>query len=106
MQYNNLLNFILFYFNLSVIIYANMNESSSKCTQVTFEFYLTSFHQILESIQESHKTQHREENFEHTTSMDLDQVWVLALHILHMFEDTILSSYPSKITKIDVIEST
>lgn len=77
-----------------------MNETTLKCSQVTFEFYLISYHQILESIQESHKAATtRDENYEHTTSMDLDQVWVLALRVLNLFEETILSSYPSLFRK-------
>jgi hypothetical protein len=70
-----------------------MRESNSRCDEVCFEFYLISYQQILESLQESNKS--NEENFEQTTSMDLDQVWVLALRVLHLFEDSITQTYPS-----------
>lgn len=86
-----------------MIIHTNWNDANNsgnrKLTEVTFEFYLVSYTQILESLQESNKMHKREddENFEQTTSMDLDQVWVLALRVLHIFEETILNNFPSKL---------
>jgi hypothetical protein len=64
-----------------------------KTNEVIFEFYLISNEVIMDGLQQSDKL--KNENFEQTLSMDLDHVWVLALRVLHLFEETINSAFPS-----------
>ena len=61
--------------------------------ELVFEFYLISYKLILEETFENQQT---DQSFEHTLSMDIDQIWPLILKILQIFEDIITKSYPSK----------
>lgn len=64
--------------------------------RVVFELYLVSYQPLLEnSTNNEMYAQDRLEQIQ-TSVMDCDQLWVLALKMLQLFEDTIIQSYPSK----------
>ena len=48
---------------------------------------------MIESLNENKIN--KDEQFEQTLTMDLDQLWLLGLRVLQLFEDIINSSYPS-----------
>ena len=69
---------------------------------VVFEFYLVSFHQIQESIEQS-KLSESSNSIEKPSAENksyridsMDLIWILALRVLQLFEETITSMYPSK----------
>ena len=66
-------------------------NDETRIDEVIFEFYLVSYNNVIESL-DSTKTR---EDFEQTLTMDLDQLWLLALRVLQLFEDIITTSYPS-----------
>jgi hypothetical protein len=78
-----------------VLIRTNLSNEKAQCNEVVFEFYLKSYQQIIESLEESNRIIN--ENFEQTDSMDLDHLWVLALRVVELFEETTTSLYPSKL---------
>ena len=88
-------NLIKLFFFKRIVIYENTasQNADDNADEIMFEFYLVKYTQILENLEQSEKLQ--EENFEQTLSNDLDHVWVLALKILNIFEETINSTYPS-----------
>ena len=68
-----------------------------KKDRVLFEFYLVSYQPLLESSNSGEMyAQDRLEQVQ-TSVMDCDQLWVLALKMLHLFEETVVLSYPSNI---------
>jgi hypothetical protein len=79
-----------------MLIYTNSSSSENKlANEVTFEFFLISYEIIVEGLQKADKLD--DDKFEHTLTMDLDQLWTLSLKILNLFEESISSSYPSNI---------
>ena len=81
----------LSYFKKRVLIYTNIEEDN--IDEVIFEFYIINYQHVIES-QSSSKNKD-ETAFEQTLTMDLDQLWLLGLRVLQIFEDTVNSSYPS-----------
>jgi len=81
-----------------VIIHTNSTgqRKAGETDEVTFEFYLLSYAKIIEQLELEVNLGENDEHFDHTLSMDLDHIWILALKILHMFEENINLSYPSK----------
>ena len=77
--------------SIGVLIYKNIKKN--EIDQVIFEFYIISYHQVIESLNENKIN--KDEQFEQTLTMDLDQLWLLGLRVLQLFEDIINSSYPS-----------
>lgn len=73
------------------MIYTNSTKSTDPGNEVIFEFYLTSYQQVLEGIDTTQK-----DEFDQTTEMDLDQIWIIALRILQLFEETINQTFPSR----------
>lgn len=71
-----------------------------KTNEVIFEFYLISNEVIMDGLQQSDKL--KNENFEQSLSMDLDHVWVLTLRVLHLFEESINSTFPSRFLFLNV----
>lgn len=86
---------MIFKYIFSVIMRTNSLSEKDVCNEVVFEFFLVSYQQIIESLEQSSKDKKGE--FEQTTEMDLDQIWIVALKILQLFEDTINYTYPSTI---------
>ena len=68
-----------------------LNRGDNDTDEVIFEFYMVSYQHILESVNKS-------EEFEQTITMDLDQLWLLTLRVLQLFEDIIVTSYPGNIS--------
>ena len=74
-----------------------LNKENNQKDEVIFEFYLLSYTKIIEQLQLniSIKAGDPSQEFDHTLTMDLDHLWVAALKILQLFEETVSSSYPS-----------
>ena len=72
-----------------------MAENTSKNSEVTFEFFLLSYHKIIEQLELELNISNEQDTFDHNLTMDLDYIWMSALKILQLFEDTIQSFYPS-----------
>lgn len=66
-------------------------NSEEKCNEVIFDFYLVSYQSVIEGIDPTNRG-----DFEQTTEMDLDQIWLVALKVLQIFEESISQTFPSK----------
>ena len=86
-------NCFIYFLHNRLLIYTNSNLQSEKCDQVVFEFYLTSYDFIFETLDQ-------ENEIDQTLTMDLDHIWSFSLKILNLFEESITSSYPSKMVLI------
>ena len=72
-----------------------MDENDQICTEAVFEFYLTSYKQIMEQLNFEINIEEESEQFEQTLEMDLDFVWNFALKILQIFDENVNSTCPS-----------
>ena len=54
---------------------------------------MVNYQHVVDSLKAN---KNKDELFEQTLTMDLDQLWLLGLRVLQIFEDTITASYPSK----------
>ncbi|CAF0772659.1 unnamed protein product [Brachionus calyciflorus] len=90
---NHFKNFIYGYNednSIGVIIYTNALKKTDECNEVIFDFYLVNYQSVIDGLDPSNKNE-----FDQTTEMDLDQIWLVALKILQYFEETISQTYPS-----------
>lgn len=74
-----------------VIAYTNAMKNEDECNEVIFDFYLVSYQSVIEGLDPTNKN-----DFEQTTEMDLDQIWLVALKVLQLFEESIIQTFPSK----------
>lgn len=76
-------------------------EAHQTKDEVTFEFYLLSYSEIVKQLEmDINVGSDEDENngsFDHNLTMDLDHLWSSALKILGLFEEVINQSYPGKI---------
>ena len=79
----------------------NATGSNNKSTKVVFDFFLVSYDSIMERL--TCYGQERDPNFEQTLQMDLDHLWNLALRVLTLFEETIISTFPSEFLVVFLI---
>ncbi|CAF0906963.1 unnamed protein product [Brachionus calyciflorus] len=73
-----------------VINYTNALKKADECNEVIFDFYLVNYQSVIDGLDPSNKNE-----FDQTTEMDLDQIWLVALKILQYFEESISQTYPS-----------
>ena len=85
--------------SIGILIYKNINDNNNnnnnEIDQIVFEFYIISYHQVIESLNLNKINKDEQQQFEQTLTMDLDQLWLLGLRVLQLFEDIINTSYPS-----------
>jgi hypothetical protein len=74
------------------------NKTNEKYDEVIFEAYLISYQPLIESFQNKNNNNNNDLKFDQTeqsTSMDLDQIWVLIIRVLQIFEETLQFLVPS-----------
>lgn len=85
-NYSKLFSSFIYSFIHSSLVYFSKQDNETT-DQVIFEFYIVSYQHVLESV-------NNVQEFEQSLTMDLDQLWLLALRVLQLFEDIIVTSYP------------
>lgn len=66
-------------------------KNEDECNEVVFDFYLVSYQSVIDGLDPINNN-----DFEQTSEMDMDQIWLVALKVLQLFEETIIHTFPSK----------